>query len=335
MKCTYFLVILIISVKTVLAQGANTYSFPAYPVDLDFPADYEAKPAGSHDLAIIVSDAQTEFYIKGMNVGPRFDADSLKKMFLNIYDSPEIRNMNVSQIGSGTMGKHPAEKLVLTFMAEDYLYVSTIYLVHFHVNQKYNSILFYFEIGESNVASYAMLQEAMIQSLRYREFNYKTVKPEGTGFSIPMPDFWSGGKIDSAEGGVYRIYDGRMKFTLNVTPAIDSITTQMLATAEKNNFKNVKDQYPDGKIKYAEEKMNDEKIPHIIIQYMEDVSGLKRKSIISKYMFRKKIKGAPMNYTLTFQYPEAYESYYLPIIFKMLNSAQFENSGGAGAGTGQ
>lgn len=309
----------------VKAQQLTTFSFPDFPVEFDYPNEFVMEKSGKKSWLLYDKNVGTEFNINLYKVSPRFTSDSLRYLMLRIYDDPSISNLQVSESGSGTMGQHRAEKLSLSFMTQDdKRYISTIYLVYFYVNQSVNCMLFFFEIGERNVASYAPIQENMISSLRYKPFRYKKYQHAAPlRMSIEYPDFWSAGEMQG-EANFAQIHDGRCFVNFSHALANDSISLKSKTDAERDVWKKNTSKYPAIKIKTLSMKGKSGEIyyQHSGTYDMELFSGVKREMAFKKFIFRRVEGNMKVDYEVMWEYPVQNELYYSAIMDIMMESLE-------------
>lgn len=318
-------ILFFIVISTVLskinAQGYTSYSLLNLPVEFDYPSDMVLEKTGKKSWVVYDKNVGTEFNINLFNVSPRFNADSLRYMMLKLYDDPEVKNVQVSEVGSGSMGTHRAEKLVLSFMGpRDKQYVSTIYLVYFHINHEYNSLVFYFEIGANNVISYAPLQEAMISSLRYKPFSYKKTSIEKEGIQLEYPNFWTEMVADTGIGYLH-IHDGRMKFFAGAVTRMDSTSLKTLADNERDSWKKQPAAFLNLKIKTQSLKCKNGETQFFNQgTFDQQVYSITRNLSFKKYFIRRIIDGQVKDFLIYWEYPTNAEKYYEPIHDIMMES---------------
>jgi hypothetical protein len=322
------LIIVLFSIRfDAIAQKNNSYTIPNLPVSFQFPLDYKIENTSKRSWIIYEEQVGTEFNVMLYKISHRFNADSLKKMMLNMYDDPEIKNLQVNEIGSGSMGGHSAEKLTLSFMAQnDKRYVSTIYLVRFHINSTYNAFLFYFEMGEKNVISYAPVQEAMIASLQYLPFVYKTITSTNDSIQSLYPNFWNAQTVDTANSHII-ISDGRMNFNITSVLANDSIPLSKTIIKTRDQMKKNTSLYPNFKHKLTNEKLTSSEIIEILeASFDKDMNGYVRNITQLLYFFRRQNSTNTIDYHIEFEFPTYAKEYYLPIIQKIIRETQFKGN---------
>lgn len=298
-------------------NSPSTYVFSEYPVKMDIPTDYHVNANPGKEILMEITDDQTSFYVEGKKTGVRFNSDSLKAMLIHeYYNNPSIGQINTMEIGGGQLGSHYADKVVLSFAADDKAYIATAYMVYFYINENINSLLFIFDIGENKWISYKGLQDAMIQSLGYGEFTYDSVAVNSLKASTVMPDFWE----MEAEADSVSVDDGRGFFTIRTYKPKDSSTVEMTLDSLKSNFKNLKSQYPDGKIKISNTNLLNTKMSMVSIEYSDEIDRLIRKNNINRYYIRRMLNGVETEYEIQVEYPQMYADYYSPIFEKMLKT---------------
>jgi hypothetical protein len=302
------------------AQGWSTYNIQLLPIDFDYPPDYTVIQQGGKSWTILGD--KTEFDITLFKVGHhRFTADSLKNIIFKLYDDPEIQNLQLVEKGGGTMGKHRAEKCVVSFYADGKQYMSIYYLVYFYINREYNALVFHFEMGELNVPSYSMLMDQMIQSLRFRDFSYTSYRIPGDSIQLKYPDFWT--LVPPEEGdtnAVYQFDDGRGVFTLSFHIPKDSTSGPASAEAEKTAMKLRSAEYPGLKVRTGNEGPKTEPIGRLDATYNEAVEGIMRATVFTRLYYRLKSGNQEYEYVVSFKYPESSAKYYEPIFARIRGS---------------
>lgn len=321
----YFGFFLILVSGYVCAQDAfSPYKLKGFPVQFSYPSApvaFPVKEVGKYTY--VLSDNQSEFYVKFTRVGQRFTSDSLKAMFLKLYsDDPNIKNLQVRELASGDMGGHKADKAVLSFLGRDKMYLITAFMVRFYINERYNSVLFYFEMGERNAPSYAMLQEKMIESLKYTELTYNVFESQKKEIKFPVPDYWKANDTDTLNWG-----DGRGIFALSKTETNDSVPIHKSADAVKEKMKVNLANYPNNKFKVNQEKVGDFVYARITGTY-DNVNPfqIKRRDYIQTILFRKKINEKILEFRLSMDCPEFYLKFYEPIWDKLLKEIEFSGT---------
>lgn len=320
-----YLLLPLFALLTISAGQAQvkTQSFGSYPVEFDFPADLQVRQDGKRSWTVYSDDTGTEFYINLYKVGLRFNADSLRYLIAGLYEGDEsVANIQPGEIASGKMGGYPAERFTLTFRSsEGKAYQTTAYLVHFQIDRKYNSILFYFEIGEKNVISYAPIQENMISSIRYKEFKYVKYTYEKDQVQLELPDFWTAELREKDTTSYLQVDDGNCRITFSSYTPKDSTTLAFYADQERDAWKKDIPSYPDLKIKSGTEKTKEGDVfARNSGSYNATVQGVVRRMVFTKYWYRRIVDGKAKDFVLFMEYPENYETYYTPVFEKIYQS---------------
>lgn len=295
------------------------YSFPAFPVDIEYPVEWKFQQESKN--AWLVSDGTTEFNIIAFKANKRFNADSLRYMAMKFYADPNIQNLQVSEVGSGSMGTIPAEKCVLSFMSQGKLYLSTMYLAKFHLNHQYNSLLFYFEIGEGNVKSYAPLQERMISSLKYRPFQYKSLQQQGVQFLFP--NHWAGQRVEEGDSMLLKVTDGRAALSIFSVPAKDSLPVFQGVETYRDYLKKFPGDRTDLKVKTEKEKWGSSALALMDLRYQVNELGVLYRWVQKRRQVIQMQDDQRILYTVVFEYPEGVESFYAPVEKQLLESLKF------------
>ena len=302
----------------------NDFTFGELPVEFSYPADLKIRQDGKRSWTVFSEEVGTEFYVNLYKVGIRFNADSLRYLMMGLYEGDEsVTNLQVNEVGTGSMGPHPAERFVVSFVSgEGKLYTSTAYLVHFHINRKYNSFLFYFEIGEKNVISYAPLQENMISSLRYKEFNYIKYDYKKDSVQVEYPDFWTIEPVEKDTASYLQIDDGRCRITISSYQPKDSTTVATYSGAERDVWKKDLVNYPDLKIKSGTEKIKEtgDVIAINSGSFNTEVQTVTRRVEFTKYFIRRQTGKRVKDFVIYFEAPELYHAYYEPIFKRIYDS---------------
>lgn len=325
MKAIVLIFSFCLSTLALTAQG-TTYKIPDLPVEFSYNKDFKLRQDGKRSWTVFSEETGTEFYINLYKVGVRFNADSLRYLMLSLYEGGDpneaVTNIQVNEVGTGSMGPHPAEKFIMSFVsAEGKLYVNTAYLVHFQINRKYNSLLFYFEIGEKNVTSYAQIQEAMISSLKYTEFIYQKYNYAQDSVQIDYPNFWTAEAQTENDKPYLLIDDGRCRITLSSYIPKDSTTVGTYADAERDAWKKDVSNYPNLKIKSGTEKCkNGDMQAKNSGTFYKQFDGVTKTVTFSKYFLRRQVGNRKKDFVLYFECPELNFSYYDPIFRKIYDS---------------
>lgn len=299
-------------------KGRAQDIYVLYKVDklpLEFKHEKSFPPREVKRYTYIASDGQSEFYIKITRIGPDFTADSLKAMFYKLYDEPDIKNLQVRELGEVVLGGKKAYKCVLAFMAKDKWYLSTIYMVPFYINARYNSVLFYFEMGELRAPSYTMIQEKMIETLRYTDFAFADVKDEKLPYTLCQPEVWE--KRLQSEEKTLTLTDDRAALTVRPLAPSDTLPPGKLADMEKDKMK--ADVRTAGlKVKAGTEKIGKLTVGKITYTF-EEARGRKNVRML-RNVWLVPVPGtrdAP-GYRLEFTCPEETAAHYEPLLLKML-----------------
>lgn len=198
-------------------------------VQLNVPQEWQFQRTGQRSW--VITDTKTEFNVILYKVHPAFNADSLRYLALDLYQDPNLQNVQAMEVNSGTLNGIPADRVVISFIYGDARYLSTLYLAHFHINHQYNSVLFYFEIGEGNAVSYVGIQDQLLSSLSYLPFEFGPRK--GPGFSLDIAYHWLVKKTEEDGDSVLAWFtDGRSDIKLyrsNITDSLSSATMADLA----------------------------------------------------------------------------------------------------------
>lgn len=301
-------------VQPALAQDIYV-PFKVDKLPIEFKYEKSFPPREVKRYTYVASDGQSEFYIKITRIGPDFTADSLKAMFFKLYDEPEIKNLQVRELGEVMLGGKKTYKCVLAFMAKDKWYLSTIYMVPFYINARYNSLLFYFEMGELRAPSYTMIQEKMIETLRYSDFSFTDVKDEGLSYTLCMPEVWDIRRQPEEEKLL--LTDDRAALIVQPLAPSDTLPPGKLADMEKDKMK--ADPKTAGlKVKAGTEKIGKLTVGKITYTF-EEARG--RKSVrMLRNMWLVPVpgsRGAP-GYRVEFTCPEETSTHYEPLLLKML-----------------
>lgn len=311
-------------VSPALAQDVYVpFAIKEYPVQFKHTNDFEVKRVGNFTYVVENPATFSQFYIKGMKVSQNYTADSLQSFFINkIYKDEDILNLQLREKGRGTMGNYEADKVVLSFAADDKLYLSTIYLVYFYVNQEYNAILFYFEMGERAASSYTGLQENMIQTLEWLPLSYVPYRDEKSSTSIDYPDFW---RIDPLEENdtllSYTAGDGRGSISIRAFTVKDSLEAKDIALNEFKTLKTSPGIYTSHKLKASGDKWySGEACGRWTGTYTETAGNFKRSLTLNRYYIKHIVNDKLVLYRIDLLCPEYNVSYYSPIFNTMAQS---------------
>jgi hypothetical protein len=176
-------------------------------------------------------------------------------------------------------------------------------------------------MGERNAPSYAMLQEKMIESLKYTEISYNIFESQAKGLKFPIPDYWKVTDADTVKWG-----DGRGFFTLSYIDTNDSIPLNKSVDALKDKMKANGVTYPNNKFKVSHEKSGDFVYSKISGTYdYVNPFQIKRRDFLQIIIFRKKYNDKIKEYRISMECPEFYLKFYEPIWEKF--SKEIEISG--------
>lgn len=300
---------LILSCFTAVAQDVfETFNIPGLPVSFRYNKDFPVKPIGKSGTAFIATDGKTEFYIKLMRIGARFNSDSLKAMMMKEYEDPSVKNIQASEVASGMLGNVVADKVVLSFSA-DKMYLSTALMAHFYMNSKYNAILFYYEMNERYAPPYASIQETMLQTLRYLPFNYKEVKDTMLHMVYSYPDHWNTIQDSLASG----FTDGRAFISVSTRKGYDTLALSKVVDSERDKMKIDAKSYPELKVKGSTEKVNKELCGKIVASWIDLKDPYKERVQIQRYIFRRSFQNKTTEYTVELRCPEFVTGFYEPV----------------------
>lgn len=299
-----------------VTNAQKTYSFRDFPVDFDYPEEWRIEQDSRNSW--VVTDGTTEFNILLFRANKRFNADSLRYMAMELYADPSIQNLQVSEVGGGTMGNIPAEKCVLSFMHQGKLYLSIMYLAKFHINHQYNSILFYFEIGEGNAKSYEPLQEHMISSLRYRDFQYRSFSQHDV--TVEFPSHWAGVRPAEDDSLLIKFTDGRGSFSVFLNECRDSLPVFDKLNAYRQYLRKNPGDRKDLKVNLEKDKWNNLPVQWFEMRYQINEMGVLYRIVQKNWHIVRKVEGECRHYQILFEYPEGYESFYLPVEKKVMQA---------------
>lgn len=317
---TIILFIALVFSGSLLAQNDRLVKVADYPLEFVYPQDFSVSAEGNTSWTIFDKEVGTEYYVNLYKVTDRFTADSLRYLMLNMYkQDPDVTNLQVSQVGSGSFGTKRADRCELTFSVGDARYTSISYLVYMYLNQKVNAVLFYFEIGVNNVISYAPLQDQMIMSLAYTPFNYTkyTYAPELV--KIEYPDFWTL-KEEEIEDTKIFITDYRYDISINILTPKDSTTAKSSAEAYRDKVRLNTIDFPAIKVKSGSAKLNGVNCFSTRGSYFKNINGVERKVLFERFFIRKIKNGKEVEYVVETTIPEVFKEYYEPINQKIKSS---------------
>lgn len=299
------------------------YTIQEYPVQFKHTNDFEVKRVSPFTYVVENPATYSQFYIKGMRVSQGYNADSLQDFFMHkVYGDEEIMNLQMREKGRGTMGDYEADKLVLSFAADDKLYLSTIFMVYFYINQDYNAILFYFEMGERAAQSYEGLQENMIQTLQWLPLTYTTYTDEKTATAIEYPDFW---KIEALEGNdtllAYRAGDGRGHISVRAFTVRDSLEARDIAVADYKALKTSPGEFGSARLKASGDKWyNEESCGRWTGTYTVTEGKYRQALTLNRYYLKHIVGDKLVLYRVDLLCPEYNVAYYSPVFSRMAQS---------------
>jgi hypothetical protein len=299
-----------------LSSQHQTYQIPNLPVAFDYPEGWELHQTGKR--AWVITDKTTEFNVILYRAHPRFTLDSLRYMAMELYSDPSIQNIQVTEVRSGRIGQVDADKVLLSFTAGGKMYISTIYLAKIHFNHLYNSILFYFEIGESNLTAYTPIQDFMISSLRYLPFVYEDYSMEGVNFMYPS--HWATKRI--RDDSTFAFFsDDLGVITLYKVPYNDTLSLSVTMDAYREWLKKHPGDKRELKIKSNREKITLGNVYLLEMVYMGNWNGITMKMIQRNHYFISRNENGKLTlWNAEIQYPENRSTFYEPVMKKWLNS---------------
>lgn len=322
--CLTFLVGSILTASSLIAQ-TSAYKIANLPVQFSYLTDeftIQDQGGGSYSAA---ARGGEEYYISLFKASARFNADSLRYMFVDLYkQDPSIENIQVNETGGGKLGELDGERVRITFMAGGGFYTATAILVRFHINRKYNTFLLTYEMAEETPNNKTRFQavkkgfEDMCASFAYTEFKYKKYTYPTDSITMEYPEFWFAGKTDTC----MLIDDGRCKITGKAYLAKDSTTTETYAKCERDKMKKSSALYPVFKANLTVEKWrNDELATKFTGSYEYDEYGARKTRYFLKYIIRRNVGGIMKDFHILFECPDMYrETYYAGKFEIMLKS---------------
>ncbi|MCS6981605.1 MAG: hypothetical protein N2110_06760 [Flavobacteriales bacterium] len=289
------------------------YKVPQLPLEFKYEQSFPPKEVKKYTW--IASDGQSEFYIKITRIGPLYNADSLKAFLFRLYDDPQIKNLQVRELNESTLGGKKVFKCVVAFMARDKWYLSTAFMVPMYLNARYNAVLFYFEMGELRAHSYAMIQEKMVETLRYTEFPFIELAAGELPFSLCMPEIWDQRPGPSA--GALLLTDDRAHLLFAPLASQDTLPAGKLAEAEKEKLR-AEPRYAQSKIKATTEKVGKFTFGKVSLLFNESLG----KSFIpmSRHIWLVPLRGlaGTPGYRVEFTCPTEFISHYEPLLIRIL-----------------
>lgn len=314
--------LLALACTALVSQAQDIYTtlkFTEYPIELRYPNDFKVLHPAT--MSYVVTDGVSEFYIKGYNVGNRFNADSLQRMFeKDIYNDDNIVNLQMREKGRGSLGNLPADRLVLEFFDKDKPYKVVAFMVYFHVNQDYNAFLLFFDMSARNTESYEGLLVNMGQTLKWSEnIPYENYSDKATGISTEMPTFWRTKDISADSVSGFLIDDAQGRFSVQMKVTGDSTGADKLALRERDAIKLKPGIYREQKFKAGTGKTDAKEIyGELAGTYKEEINGLLRPVFFKRMYYKRVVDGKLTEYIITLESPEAAVTYYAPIHQRML-----------------
>jgi hypothetical protein len=319
------LTILTISCIGLSAQTTAQYKIQGLPVQFTYlNEEFTIEDQGGGSYSAVARGGE-EYYIMLFKASGRFNADSLRYMFTDLYKKdPEVENIQVNETGGGKLGTLDGERVRITFMAGGGFYTATAILVRFHINRKYNTFLMTYEMAErtpQNQTRYDAVKkgfEDLASSFTYTDFKYKKYTYAPDSITIDYPEFWYAGTTDTS----MLIDDGRCKITGKAFVAKDSTTSDTYAKCERDKMKKSSALYPNFKSTITTEKWrNDELATRFTGSYEYDEFGARKTRYFLKYIIRRNVGGKMKDFHIQFECPEIYnESYYASKFEIMLKS---------------
>ena len=312
-------------INSAIAQTTAVYNIPNYPVQFSYlNEEFTIEDQGGGSFLASAKGGE-EYYINLFKASGRFNADSLKYMFTDIYkQDPSVENIQQNEVGNGKLGELDGERTRITFMSSGSYYTATAILVRFHINRKYNSFLLYYEMAErspSNQTRFDAVKkgfEDICASFAYTQFKYKKYFYDIDSVTMEYPDFWFAGKTDTS----MLIDDRRCSITVKAYLAKDSTNTESYAKCERDKMKKSSALFPSYKGTITQEKWkNDELATKFTGTYEYDEYGSRKTRYFLKYFIRRNVGGKMKDYHILFECPDLYrETYYASKFEIMLKS---------------
>lgn len=311
--------------NSMAAQTTAAFQIPQYPVQFSYLADDFTIEDQGDGMFLANAKGGEQYYITMFKASNRFNFDSLKYMFVDIYKGyPEVENIQPNEAGNGKLGELDGERVRITFMSDGKYYTATAILVRFHMNRKYNTFLLTYEMAERNPNNPSRFDavkkgfEDLCASFTYTEFKYKKYSYPTDSITIDYPDFWYAGKTDTC----MLIDDGRCRITAKCYFAKDSTTTESYAKCERDNMKKSSALYPSFKATMTQEKWrNDELATKFAGTYQYEEYGARKDWYFVKYIIRRNVGGKMKDYHILFECPDMYkETFYASKFEIMLKS---------------
>lgn len=289
------------------------YAIKEFPIQFKKLQEYKVARVANFTYVVEEPSTYSQFYIKGMKVSPTYSADSLQNYFVNtIYKDEEIMNLQLREKGRGTVGENEADRLVLSFLADDKLYVSTIFLVYFYINDEYNAVLFYFEMGEKNVISYEGVLVNMAQTLEWLTIPYVKFEEPLYQIKAELPEFWKS-KSEALNDSTHFIslYDGRGSLDITIREVKDSLDAKTIAINEHKALKITPGIYTEHKLKASAGKwLSDEAVGRWMGTYVESKDGYKRNLTLNRFFIKRIVNEKMYVYVVDLLCPTYNIAYY-------------------------
>jgi hypothetical protein len=309
-----------------LFSQTSAYKITNLPVQFSYLTDeFTIQDQGGGTYAAQARGGE-EYYISLFKATSRFNADSLRYMFVDLYkQDPSVENIQVNETGGGKLGELDGERVRITFMAGGGFYTATAILVRFHINRKYNTFLLTYEMAEETPNNKTRFQavkkgfEDMCASFAYTDFKYKKYIYAADSITMEYPEFWFAGAGDSC----MLIDDGRCKVTARSYVAKDSTTTETYAKCERDKMKKSSALFPAFKASLSTEKWrNDELATKFTGTYEYEEYGARKSRYFLKYFIRRNVGGVIKDFHIQFECPDMYkDTYYsgkFEVMFKSL-----------------
>ncbi len=315
------------------AQTTAQYKLQSLPVQFTYlNEEFTIQDQGGGSYSAVARGGE-EYYIMLFKASSRFNADSLRYMFTDLYKKDtEVENVQVNETGNGKLGTLDGERVRITFMAGGGFYTATAILVRFHMNRKYNTFLMTYEMAErstNNQTRYDAVKkgfEDLASSFTYTDFKYKKYIYAADSITIDYPEFWYAGATDTC----MLIDDGRCKITGRAYMAKDSTTSDTYAKCERDKMKKSSALYPSFKSTISIEKWkNDELATKFAGSYEYDEFGTRKTRYFLKYIIRRNVGGKMKDFHIQFECPDTYtETYYAAKFEIMIKSIVLPGTAG-------
>jgi hypothetical protein len=299
----------------------TSFSLREYPVEFRHLQDYRVNRVDN--MSYIITNGVTEFYLKGYNLGNRFNADSLQRLFQKeLYNDKDIVNLQMREKGRGALGMHAADRLVLEFYSGERLYKVIAFMVYFHINHEYNALLFFFDMDSKSSISYEDVLINMGQTVKWADnIPFKTAHDEGTGIRFEMPVFWRINAYAEGEKKGFSVDDGKARIRYQIMPAADSSGADVSVLKEKDALKTNPGIYKESKFKATKTKLPAKETGGLLTgTYKEDVNGLLRPTLFKRDYYRRIIEGKLVEIQVTAESPSADAAHYAPLQKRILDS---------------